>query len=66
MEKEKNYKVVGKEINTHCVANIEAKWNTNLFPTQQPDRLLTFTSRKILTFLVVDQVITLVAVHLFP
>ena len=35
MEKEQNNKVVDKEINAHCVANIEVKWNTMsfLYPT---------------------------------
>ena len=31
MEKEQNNKVVDKEINAHCVENIEVKWNTKSF-----------------------------------
>ena len=31
MEKDQNNKVVDKEINSRCVVNIEAKWNTKSF-----------------------------------
>ena len=46
MEKEQNNKFVDKEINAHCVANIEANWNIKSFSTQKPGGVPTLTLMK--------------------